>query len=63
MSRKLRCNHCQEVIGVYEPLILVVRCEARETSRAAEPSLGSEDAEHYHAACYAERLGVPGGGA
>ena len=58
MTPKLRCVHCDEAIGVYEPLIVVVAGEARETSRAAEPDLLLESAEHYHRACYLERIGT-----
>jgi len=47
------------VIGVYEPLVVVDDGEAREGSRAAEPELCAERAEHhhrsyYHRSCYME---------
>jgi hypothetical protein len=49
----LRCVHCGDVIGVYEPLVACVGDEARETSRAAEPDLALQDTEVYHRACFA----------
>ena len=49
------CDHCAEVIGVYEPLILVRGDEIRETSRAAEPKLLAQPGDHYHRTCYLER--------
>ena len=48
----LRCRHCGDVIGVYEPLVLRVGGEVRETSRAAESNLPLAHAEHYHRACH-----------
>jgi hypothetical protein len=41
---------------VYEPFVLVVGDEARETSRAAEPALPLDSGEHYHRSCYLERF-------
>lgn len=52
------CDHCAEVIGVYEPVVVVIGGEVRETSRAAEPMIGAESTEHYHRACYLERFGA-----
>ena len=52
------CDHCAEVIGVYEPLILVKGDEIRETSRAAEPNLHAQPGERYHRTCYLERSGL-----
>ena len=50
----LRCTRCDDVIGVYEPMV-VVRWgdEARESSCAAEAALPLAGAEHFHSACYA----------
>ena len=56
MSQSLRCDHCGEVIGVYEPLVRLLDGRAHESSRAREP-VGSDPAgEYYHRSCY-ERLG------
>ena len=52
----LHCRHCGEVIGVYEPMV-VVRPEAPlHTSQAAtrEPGRLLEE-PCFHAVCFAER--------
>jgi hypothetical protein len=54
-TRTLTCAHCGDVIGVYEPLIVQLDGEVRETSLAAEGDLPSAAAAHYHEACYAAR--------
>jgi len=48
----LVCDRCGDVIGIYEPTV-VVDGEPRETSRAAEPDLAERPGERYHRACYA----------
>jgi hypothetical protein len=40
------------VIGVYEPLIVRLGGEVRETSRAAEPDVAAVGSEHYHRECW-----------
>ncbi len=46
-----RCGECNDVIGVYEPLVVVFEGSVRHTSRAAEPLRYS--GEHwYHRGCY-----------
>jgi hypothetical protein len=57
---RLICDHCGGVIGVYDPLVAVIDSEGRESSRAAEPTLGSQSGERYHRACYLERFGPEG---
>jgi hypothetical protein len=52
-----KCDHCAEVIGVYEPVVVVTDGEVHETSRAAEPTIGSEQGARYHRTCYVERFG------
>jgi hypothetical protein len=52
MSKALRCRRCDEVIGAYEPLVVLVDGQARETSRAAEPDLQGSAGECYHGACF-----------
>ena len=47
-----RCAACQDVIGVYEPLVEVLRGLARRTSRAAEPGIAEAGGDVYHAHCY-----------
>ncbi len=48
----LRCRSCGEVIGVYEPLIVIEEDEPRETSRAREPHSGADGSECFHGSCY-----------
>jgi hypothetical protein len=50
------CDHCKEVIGVYEPLVKVTDGQVHEGSRALEPTSSGGEGEHYHRACF-ERLG------
>jgi hypothetical protein len=57
MNSLLTCDECGDVIGVYEPLVLVADDGARETSRAACPDV-ADSGEHYHRACYVERVGA-----
>jgi hypothetical protein len=52
MSGIPRCQHCNDVIGVYEPMVVVHNGAPRETSRAAEQDDGGLDGELFHAACY-----------
>jgi len=47
-----RCPACQDVIGVYEPLVHVLDRVARRTSRAAEPTVLSQPGRCYHLVCY-----------
>jgi hypothetical protein len=57
MAQRTTCDHCAEVIGVYEPVVLVIDGKARVTSQAAEPTISSVPGERYHHACYVERFG------
>lgn len=54
------CERCGDVIGVYEPLVIVTSTLARTTSRAAEPDLPSAFGDHYHGDCYAEMIKAAG---
>lgn len=47
-----RCARCGDVIGVYEPLVLVRGESIRVTSRAAEPGVLGDDGVGYHAGCH-----------
>jgi hypothetical protein len=54
MEERLRCAHCEDVIGVYEPMIVVRGGLAHSTSQAAEGSIeGLPHADCYHDACFA----------
>ncbi len=57
MRRTPRCRHCEEVIGVYEPMVVLDEGRARRTSRAAERDGGELVGECYHHACYAQLQG------
>ena len=46
------CTRCGEVIGVYEPAVIVLDDGPRMTSRAAEPAAFDHARERYHRACY-----------
>ena len=53
VNQMARCRHCGDVIGVYEPLVLVDEDGiSRVGSCAAEPGLASEPGERYHHHCY-----------
>jgi hypothetical protein len=52
MDQLLRCARCGDVIGAYEPLVVLEAGGARQTSCAAEPQLALDDGERYHRACY-----------
>jgi hypothetical protein len=47
-----RCARCGEVIGVYEPLIVVEGARPRHSSLAAEPALAGAPGELYHQGCH-----------
>jgi hypothetical protein len=52
----MRCEHCGDVIGIYEPLVLLADGHARTSSAAAEPQIGDELGKHFHRACYPDSL-------
>jgi len=49
----VRCQHCGDVNGMYEPLVLLTESGRRETSLAAEPDLTVALSPVYHRACSA----------
>ena len=51
MDEAVTCRHCGDVIGVYEPMIVVAEAQARTTSRLREPDAPGD---RYHHACYLE---------
>lgn len=54
---RLRCWHCRDVIGAYEPMVLETHLGRRDTSLAIEPWLYETDQPSFHGACYAQAQG------
>jgi hypothetical protein len=54
MRDELRCRHCGDLIGVYEPLIMLADGRAQETSRLAHPHPLSAAELCFHRGCYPE---------
>ncbi len=52
MYLALRCQRCGDVIGTYEPMIVLKNGEAQETSKLADPNAASERSERYHRDCF-----------
>jgi hypothetical protein len=57
MNRTARCQQCDDVIGVYEPMIVFNDKRARGSSRAAEQAAGGPVGDCYHHLC---RLRIKG---
>ena len=53
MNGAPRCRRCTDVIGVYQPVIWLVDGGGRETSRAAEPDVGTHG-DLVQRCCYAQ---------
>lgn len=49
-----RCQRCGEVIGVYEPMVLLLEDEASLTSGAALSRQIPANARRLHATCFAQ---------
>jgi hypothetical protein len=58
-ARRMTCDRCHDVIGIYEPVVIVVDGEARETSRAAEPAIVAKATERYHRSCHRASPAAP----
>jgi len=54
---EMRCDHCREIIGVYEPMIVRIEDEDHRTSQAADPSRALEAHQRFHSDCYVELNG------
>ena len=50
MEEQPWCGHCDDVIGVYEPMIVLAGREARVTSRLNEH--GIVDGDCFHQGCF-----------
>ncbi len=51
-THALRCDGCGDVIGVYEPAIVIQGEQIRETSVAAEPRRPPAWDRSFHAGCF-----------
>lgn len=51
-ENSFNCAECGELIGVYEPLVIVGADTTRETSRSADRELAPATGCLYHRACY-----------
>lgn len=60
LERAIHCQHCGEVIGVYEPLIVIVDDEAVQTSRAAARNELAHGGPYYHQPCFMQAHGATG---
>ena len=49
---RLRCRHCDDVIGAYEPMVVEMPHGPQHTSLAAEPALYDSEAPCFHRDCY-----------
>jgi hypothetical protein len=57
LEERLRCNRCGDVIGTYEPMVVLADGQARETAKAAEQDIARSVGECYHHACYTQTHG------
>jgi hypothetical protein len=57
---RLRCRHCGDVIGAYEPTMVQAPEGARHTSLAAEPELYGTAEACFHHGCFTEAAGLDG---
>jgi hypothetical protein len=54
MALHFRCTSCGDVIGVYEPTVVVDEHGVRHTSLAADPDIRLQRGDaQYHRSCYA----------
>jgi len=51
---RLRCGHCDDVIGAYEPMVVETHHGSHETSLAADPALYETEHPCFHRACWVE---------
>jgi hypothetical protein len=46
-----RCTICHEIVGVYEPVLVVGQEPSRPTSLASDPQLSNNGCQLMHLAC------------
>jgi hypothetical protein len=54
-DQELRCRHCGDVIGVYEPMVVISRGVPVRTSAAARKDDATLLGDPFHSQCFAER--------
>jgi hypothetical protein len=54
VRERTACRRCKDVIGVYEPMVVLADGHTRETSAAREPEAFASDHECYHRVCFEE---------
>ena len=54
-----RCGYCDEIIGVYEPMIVLLPSGSRMTSRAAERDLTDVPEASFHRVCFDAAQAAP----
>lgn len=59
MDRQWRCAYCGEIVGVYEPMVVLLPSGSRATSRAAEVELTDVPEASFHEACFERARGAP----
>ena len=56
MMERVRCRWCHEMVGVFDPIVVLAEGDARETSLLIERAAGSHSrvpaGACYHPACY-----------
>jgi hypothetical protein len=57
-----RCRLCGDVIGVYEPMVVLGCGGPRETSRLIESGRDDPQEAGFHRECYVRAHGEPAGG-
>jgi hypothetical protein len=57
MDETLRCRHCGEVIGAYEPLVAFRDGRPHLGSRLTLPPREDGKAAYFHRSCFVERHG------
>jgi hypothetical protein len=55
IGEAMKCGRCGDVIGIYEPVVLLSDGRARMTSAAAEPGVREAPGERFHRACCADQ--------
>lgn len=56
---RLRCRYCNDVIGVYEPIVRIDDGDRQVTSLASEPWLHTAQVPCYHHSCYEQLSDSP----